>query len=209
LSNGLTPEDAKNLDSKTLLAERTAELEEGTLATSTRLLKEGERIRQEAIDQELADKQKVKELTIGLVSSTIGIVGALAEEGSVLQKGVAIAQATMNTFQGVTAALAQTTDPTPGQFLRFANAAAVGLFGLINVAKIAATKPIETGAPARGGGGRPTAPAAPSFNLVSGTASNQIANSLQGQEPVQAIVVSRNVTSAQEADRNSENNSTL
>tara|TARA_R110000772_G_scaffold36098_3_gene86637 strand:+ start:888 stop:2480 length:1593 start_codon:yes stop_codon:yes gene_type:complete len=208
VGNGLTPEDAITLDSKTLLAELTLELEEESLFQSTRLAEEGRDLDRRIAAEKIEDQKKIKQLTIGLVASTIGIVGELAEEGSLLAKGVAIAQATMNTFQGITAALAQTTDPTPGQFLRFANAAAVGIFGLITVAKIAATKPIETGAPSGGAaGGR--APAPPSFNLVQGTSSNQIANSLQGQEPVAAIVVSRDVTSAQEADRNSENNSTL
>ena len=115
----------------------------------------------------------------------------------------------MNTFQGVTKALAETTDPTPTQSLRFGNAIAVGLVGLANVANILKTKPIETSVPSAGGRSGATAPAAPSFNLVEGTSSNQISNSLGKQQTVQAIVVSKNVTSAQEADRNSENNSTL
>jgi hypothetical protein len=52
-----------------------------------------------------------------------------------------------------------------------------------------------------GGGGQ--APSAPSFNLVGGTGINQIAQGLgQQQQPIQAYVVSGNVTSAQALDRN-------
>jgi hypothetical protein len=167
-----------------------------------------EKIEKEFKDIQIKYKQDVKDASIQLASSTIGAIGALANEGSLLAKGAAVAQATMNTFQGITKALAETTDPTPTQSLRFGNAIAVGVMGLANVANILKTKPIETSVPSAGtGGGR--APAPPSFNLVSGTASNQISDSLQLQAPVRAIVVSRDVTSAQEANRNSENNSTL
>jgi len=44
---------------------------------------------------------------------------------------------------------------------------------------------------------------APSFNLVAGTGSNQIATSLANQpKPLQAFVVGSAVTSQQELDRN-------
>jgi hypothetical protein len=52
------------------------------------------------------------------------------------------------------------------------------------------------------GGGTPSAPSAPSFNIVQGSASNQIATSLQNRTPIQAFVVSSNVTTAQSLDRN-------
>ena len=77
--------------------------------------------------------------------------------------------------------------------------------------KILQTKPIEKNAPSidRGGGGGTPAP--PSFNLVEGTADNQIANSLneQSQQPVKAFVVTSDVTTGQEMDRNIIDNSSL
>jgi hypothetical protein len=139
-----------------------------------------------------------------LASSTLGALGALAKEGSAVAKGVAVAQAIMNTFQGVTKALAETTDPTPTQSLRFGNAIAVGVIGLTNVAKILSTKPVETTAPSTGGGSRPSAP---SFNLVQGSATNQIAQSVQ--TGTRAFVVSSDVTSQQSLDRRIEEGSTL
>ena len=64
---------------------------------------------------------------------------------------------------------------------------------------------------ATGGGGAAVTPkaVAPSFNLVQGTGSNQIAEGIQEQDPVQAFVVSSDVTSGQELDRNIIENSSL
>jgi hypothetical protein len=114
----------------------------------------------------------------------------------------------MNTYQGITAALAQTTDPTPTQSLRFANAAAVGIMGFVNVANILKTKPTQKTTPPSnigGGGGGGSIPAMPpSFNIVGQSDTNQLADAIGGQtqQPVQAFVVSSEVTTAQELDRN-------
>lgn len=52
-------------------------------------------------------------------------------------------------------------------------------------------------------GSAPVIPQAPSFNLVQGTGANQIASAIAGQNaPIQAYVVSGNVTNAQALDRN-------
>ena len=145
---------------------------------------------------------------LGLASNLLGSLSGLAKEGSVMAKGIAVASAVMNTYQGITAALAQTTDPTPTQSLRFANAAAVGIMGFANVANILKTKPTQktTPSPATGGGGggvsMPSMP--PAFNIVGQSDTNQLADAIGGQtqQPVQAFVVSSEVTTAQELDRN-------
>jgi hypothetical protein len=63
------------------------------------------------------------------------------------------------------------------------------------------------GSPQSGGG---SAPSAPSFNLVQGTGSNQIAEGLATQRrPLQAYVVANNVTSAQALDRNIINDASI
>jgi hypothetical protein len=159
--------------------------------------------------QKLAIEEGLKNAKIAQAQNLLANLSGLATEGSALAKGIAASQATINTFQGVTAALSATSViPDPfGSILKFVNAAAIGVSGAINVQKILATKPVTTGAPSVGGS---RAPAPPSFNLVSGTASNQINNSINsGDNTVKAIVVSKDVTSGQEADRNSVNNSTL
>jgi hypothetical protein len=159
-------------------------------------------------EAEVQYRKDVKDASLQLASSTLGALGALAKEGSAVAKGVAVAQAIMNTYQGVTKALAETTDPTPTQSLRFGNAIAVGVAGLANVAKILSTKPVESTAPSLAGGG--SRPSAPSFNLVQGSATNQIAQSVQtGTRPTRAFVVSSDVTSQQSLDRRIEQGSTL
>jgi hypothetical protein len=140
------------------------------------------------------------------------ILGMMATEGSDIAKGIAVAQATINTYNGVTSALsAPTTIPDPfGTPLRFANAAAIGIAGFQNVSKILSTK-VDKG----GGGSTPSpatasAPSAPSFNLVKGTGANQIAETLgKSTAPIQAYVVSGNVTNAQALDRNIIKNSKI
>ena len=166
------------------------------------------KIAKDKADAEVEYREGVKDASLQLASSTLGALGALAKEGSAVAKGVAVAQAIMNTYQGVTKALAETTDPTPSQTLRFGNAIAVGVAGLANVAKILSTKPVESTAPSLAGGG--SRPSAPSFNLVQGSATNQIAQSVQtGTQPTRAFVVSSDVTSQQSLDRRIEQGSTL
>lgn len=153
------------------------------------------------------DEQRLKDAKIQIASTTLNVLGQLAKEGSALSKGIAASQATINTFQGVTAALSATSViPEPfGTILKFANAAAIGIAGAINVNKILATKPITTSAGDLGGGGGAAAPAAPSFNLVAGTGVNQIAEGLASQsQPIKAFVVSSEVSTAQSLDRNIE-----
>jgi hypothetical protein len=156
-------------------------------------------------DKATSDKLKNAELLAQqqneFANNVFSIGAGLAKKGSKVAKGVAIAQATMNTYQGVTKALAETTDPTPSQTLRFANAAAVGIMGAINIAKIASSR--EDGGTSGGmGSGGGAAPQSPSFNLVQGTGRNQLAESIGQQAPVKAFVVARDMSTGQEMDRN-------
>lgn len=152
--------------------------------------------------------QALEDAKINIAQIGLGILGQLAKKGSAIAKGVAVAQAGISTYQGINKALAETTDPTPTQSLRFANAAAVGVAGLLNVRKILSTN--ESGAGGLSASGSNNAPSAPSFNLVQGTGSNQIAETIgQDNKPVQAYVVGSNVTTQQEADRRRVENSSL
>jgi len=123
-----------------------------------------------------------------------------------IQKAVGIAQATINTAQAITKVFAETTDFTPTQSLRVANAVAIGLAGAAQVASIASQQ-FQGG----GTGGTDvsvdTATQAPQFNVVGDSSLNQIAQ-LQ-QQPTQAFVVSGEVTTAQALDRNRVQNATL
>lgn len=154
-------------------------------------------------DDKIRDEELVKQAKFDIANAVFDLVNMFAKKGSKLAKGVAAAQATMNTYQGITAALAApSTIPEPfGQAVRIANAVSIGAMGLMNVKKILSTN--EQG----GGGSTPSssggsAPQAPSFNLVQGTRSNQIADSISKQAPVKAFVVSKDMTTGQSMDRN-------
>lgn len=145
-----------------------------------------------------------------LATSTLSLLGGLAKQGSKLGKAVAVSQATISTFQGVNKALAETTDFTPTQSLRFLNAAIVGASGLANIGKIISTPEVSVGGGGASAGGGQSVPQAPSFNLVEGTGTNQIAESLnQEQSPIKAYVVSSEVTTSQSLDRSIETTATI
>lgn len=153
-------------------------------------------------EQKIKDEELVKEAKVQIANSVFDLVNMFAKKGSKLAKGVAAAQATMNTYQGITAALsAPSTIPEPfGTALKIANSVAIGTMGFMNVKKILSTNEQGGGsAPSTGGA---AAPQAPSFNLVQGTGQNQIAQSISSQAPVKAYVVSKDMTTGQEMDRN-------
>jgi hypothetical protein len=127
-----------------------------------------------------------------------------------IQKAVGIAQATINTAQAITKVFAETTDFTPTQSLRIANAVAIGVAGAAQIASIASQQfqgggDVET--PGNIGGGAGGEAVAPQFNVVGDSGVNQLAQ-LQ-QQPVQAYVVSGEVTTSQALDRNRVENATL
>ena len=90
-----------------------------------------------------------------------------------------------------------------------AQAIATGVVGLANVKKILSVKvPNGKGSSGSQPASLPTTPAVqslpPAFNIVGASGTNQLASAIgeQSQQPVQAFVVSSEVTTAQELDRN-------
>ncbi len=167
-------------------------------------------------EEQLAEQKKIRDKAVAdnqldVASQTLSLIGSLAKEGSALAKGVAVAQATMDTYKGAVAAYAagSSVGGPAGIVLGPVMAGLAVVAGLANIKKILSTKPIEKSAPS-GGASAPAPPPAPSFNLVQGTGAKQIAQTIGGQQqPLQAFVVSSNVTSAQSMDRNIVENSTL
>lgn len=161
-------------------------------------------------EDDLKREEALAQYKIQTAANVLGALSMIAEEGSSGAKAIAVAQAILSTYQGINKALAETTDFTPTQTLRFANAAAVGIAGFANVAKILSTNASGQGASIGGGGGAPNVTKAPSFNVVGTSGVNQLAETLQGQdEPVRAYVVGSDVTSQQALDRNIEESITL
>ena len=151
-----------------------------------------------------AEKEKsakaVEDTKIKLAKQTLTFLSIVAKEGSDLAKGVAVAQATINTFQGITAELATKT-VTPFEFgLKLANIATVTAIGFKSVQDILSTNATgKGGAPSGGGGGSAPAPP-PAFNLVGAGGVNQVEDSIGGEQPLKAFVVGSEVTNQQEID---------
>jgi len=123
-----------------------------------------------------------------------------------LNKIAGIANATINTYLAATQALRDPTNPTT--FGKIAAMVAIIGSGLAQVAVIARQKFVSSqsglgGAGSFGGGGS-GGPQAPDFNIVGQSPSNQLATAVTGQfnQPVKAYVVSKDVSTAQEMDRN-------
>ena len=195
LDSGLTPEDIKLLDSKVILNEMLTEFDQEFIDAA------GDRAEAQYKNEikwaELAAEQK-----LAIAGSVLRDAAQLVDQNSVAGKGIAIAQTGINTAQGIMQAFA--TLPT---IAAIPAAAIVGALGIKQTLEIAKRKiPSATGRGFVSGGasgGGPGGTSAPSFNLISGTAENQVAESINTQqEPVQAYVVSGDVTTAQNLDNN-------
>jgi len=162
--------------------------------------------------QQATDQQQVKlekdlgKSKEGQLKQTLGNIATIVGKNSKFGKAIAIVQALQDTYAGANKALAQ------GGMFGFIGAAAVIAGGIANIKQIAKTKPPN---PPAGIGARSTGdvsvPAVstpalsstpPSFDTIGSTGTNQLANLLGNQPPVQAFVVSNDVTTAQELDRN-------
>ena len=143
--------------------------------------------KQEAIDDAVLSAK------VNLTKQAFGVLGELAGENLEAGKAVAVAETIFNTQQGIMAAMGATSVadkllPFP---LRLANAIGVGVMGASAVKTILSTSPGSGG----GGGGVPSASSTPpapqmmsgAFELTGG----------QEVQPMQAYVVSDDITDSQ------------
>jgi hypothetical protein len=174
-----------------------------------------ERLDKESADQKLEYEEALKSAKVNIASQTLSLIAGIAGEGSKLAKGIALAQATLSGIEGVqnaftTASKSPITIGFPAY--PFVQAGLAGAFSALQIGKILSTKTsgLSASPSSVGGGGGGQVPTAPSFNLVQGTGSNQIAESLQSQNrPIQAYVVASEVTTQQSLERNIVSNSSL
>ena len=155
---------------------------------------------QEKIEKDLG---KAKE---GQLKETLGNIASIVGQNSKFGKAIAVVQAIQDTFAGANKALAQ------GGIFGFVGAAAVIAAGIANVKNITSSKtpkpPASLGARSTGGESTPAIPASttaslpPSFSTVGTSGTNQLADLLGNQPPPRAFVVSGDVSTAQELDRN-------
>ena len=154
-------------------------------------------------EEEEKDEQIKRDAQLNMAKNTLGDISSLFGEQTAASKAAAAAAALINTYQGITAELATKT-VTPFEIgLKIANIATVAGIGFKSVKDILATTPNNAS-----GGSNPaagaTAPTPPSFNVVGQSGATQLADAIgsQTQRPSRAYVVSNDVTTAQEMDRN-------
>jgi len=168
---------------------------------------------------EQANSFKVKMVLEGLsiISDVTELFGKKGEKQArnafKIQKAANIASATIQTYQSAAGAYASQFLPLPDPSSPVRGQIAAGFAvasGLVRVGKIASQKFEGGGSTAGGGGGGgATVPtmSAPQFNVVGQSGVNQLAS--LNQQPIQAYVVSGQVTSQQALDRNRLANATL
>lgn len=177
--------------------------------------------KKELIDREVADEQErakmlsdieierdriVQDAKLNMAKNTLANITQALGQNSKAGKAAAAAAALINTYQGITAELATKT-VTPFEFaIKLANIATTAAIGFKSVKDILKTNPksaSSTGDTSVGRGGS-TAPQAPAFNIVGQGLTNQLADVIAGQagQPTRAYVVSNDVSTAQELDRN-------
>ena len=154
-----------------------------------------------------AEKEKkldeaVKSAKLGIAKNTMALIGEIAGKGSKIGKAMAIGQATISGYEGVQNAYttAQKSPITLGfPAYPVIQASLAGAFAAVNIQKIASSNPSGSSSTAGLKSVASAGAQAPSFNIVGQSGSNQIASALgeQQQTPIQAYVVSQDVTTAQ------------
>lgn len=190
-------------------------------ATINKKYRDEEEIAKAEADKKEADRIKeLNNLRLNAAKDTLQVISNLTDlfagkskaqqkKAFQIQKAVSIAGATIDTYKAANAAFASGSAINP--IFGAISAAAAVTAGLLNVKKIASQKFEGGGDSGSGGGGGNNSNAGttitPQFNTVGNNGINQLAQ-LQ-QKPVQAYVVSGEVTSAQALDRNRVQNSSL
>ena len=201
--------DKQRLENNKKFLEELAEQEDEALEYSVKKTIEAERAKQ-AEQQRIADEKKALDEAVNMAivsgaDQTLSLVAEIAGKDSKIGKAVAIAQATISGIQGAQNAFTTASaSPIATVFpaYPFIQAGLAGAFSAIQIAKIKSTN-------ASGGGGSSSSStpsgggSAPSFNLVQGTGTNQIAEGLANQtRPLKAYVVGSDVSTQQSLDRN-------
>tara|TARA_R100001463_G_scaffold26388_1_gene61873 strand:- start:260 stop:2002 length:1743 start_codon:yes stop_codon:yes gene_type:complete len=216
---GLNEIQEERLEALNLYNERKALIEqtitdEEEKVAALKLIKDNYDAYIRSSDQAIAEEQKkvdeeTQQAKIEMAKQTLGNISKAVGENTKAGKAAAAAAALINTYQGITAELATKTATPFGFALKLANIATTAAIGFKSVKDILKTDPKSTTGRSTttptSSGGRPAAePLPPAFNIVGASGTNQLAEAIggQAQQPVKAFVVSNDVSTAQELDRN-------
>lgn len=156
-------------------------------------LAEKEAAEKKALEEAVAQSKK------DITNATLSTITQIAGEQSLVGKAAAVSQATINTYQAATNALANTPAPPPFPQIAAGVTVAQGLMQVKNI--------LKTETP--GGMGSVAPPSAPQFSTQGITApsealqggNNVITPDASKAAPVRAYVVAADVTSSQEANK--------
>jgi len=199
----------KSVDDLVIASRKRAEIQ--------RQLEEQELMAREAFEMA---KFQIADQTLSLIGNLAGKSKAVATALLLVEKGLAISQVVTNASRSIAQATANLAAvpavigvaPNPLYAVQASATAkgiattkisaglAIGNILAQTIGSLSNGGNLGGGASVGGGGGGSSAP---SFNIVGGTGSNQIAQSLAGQQqPLQAFVVGSAVTTQQSLDRN-------
>ena len=197
-----------------------AEFDEKDLAAKTKKQADEQALRQKTIDELLAEKEakaKIQSSVVGVAEKGIAIGKQLAGKNKAVQKALLIAEnaagiAKILINTGVANAKAVATSPITGGMPWVAINSISGALGIAGAVSATAKGLQALGGggggskpsiPKSGGGGGGAAPTPPSFNVVGSSETSVLGDAVASQtnEPVQAYVVSNDVTSAQSLER--------
>ena len=172
----------------------------------------------EKTDKEIADAKTLQDRKVQMVRGSFDVLTGIADNLSKgneadqrkafkLNKAASLGQAIVNTGLAVTGALTAGGNALKiAGGINFVEAALVGTIGALNIAKIAGTQ-FDSGGGGGGGGATATAPQIPRFDIIASNPQTQLAQ--LDKQPIQAYVVSGEVTTAQNLERNRVRNATF
>ena len=156
-------------------------------------------------------ERQLQKQKLQIVASTFGTLAGIMKQNSKAAKAFGIAQALTNTYLGVTEVLSNdTTIPEPfGTIQKISSIAGVLATGFGAVKSIKSITPsanvgaVSSTVTTPSAAAAPSTPAqTPSFDILGTSGTNQLAAALGQQAPVQAFVVSQDVTTAQSLQNN-------
>ena len=152
--------------------------------------------------------------TLGDAANTFAQISQLAGKDSKIGKALAVASATISGVQGVQNAYTTAQKSPITTFFPAYPVVQAALAGAVAAKNIAAIKSVDSSG--KGSASVPTTTGGatsqpPSFNVVGATETSQLATAIgeQEQQPVQAYVVSNDVTTAQSLENNIVEGATL
>lgn len=188
-----------------------------TYGEDTKVLEAAQAAELKAISDNAAAEDKardkaIKKQKLAAVGSTFGDIANILGKNSAAGKAAAIAQATINTYQGVSEVWGNKSilpEPfaTIQKVVSTATILASGMKTVKQIKSVPKPKGVKGGSSSGGGapsgGGGVAAPAAPAFNIVGGSGQNQLADTIAeaSNKPSRSYVVSSDVTTSQELER--------